>query len=253
MGISSFLFDEGLTNVEFIRTGDILLFNSEPQKGALLVMTSTRSVWTHIGIAVWSNDTPRRLLILESGYGQKQFDELTGTERTGVRLTELKGIINRYQAIHVRSVKVTRDVSFFTKLTDFMQEWKGTNYISLVKIPLIPFIQFNDGGVSCAEFVARYFKAIGLFDDKPALNNYPIKNFLPRNFAPGGPNEIDTSGLFVQSFSPIVYRSSAPRFDSVLLLTILTIGATLLGGYVLLINKPPETNPSLKEIPENGI
>lgn len=236
MGVTSFLSETGLTNLEFVRTGDVLLFTSEPQKGALLVMTSTRSIWTHVGIAVWTDEIPRRLMILESAFGVKRFDELTGTDRVGVRLTNLATGIERYQMVHVRNVNVARDSNFYTKLADFMQIWKGTNYVSLVNIPLIPFIRFDDHGVSCAEFVARFFQYMGLFDDKPQLNSYPIKNFLPRHFSPGTGHDIDTSGLFTRTFSPIVYRSPHARFDTIRILSAVTIGLTLIGFYVLFIN-----------------
>jgi len=238
MGITSYLFEDGLTNVEFIKTGDLLLFSSEPEKGGLLIITSTRSVWTHVGIAVWSEDTPRRLLILESGYGVKQFDELTGTERRGVRLTSLVQTAKRYQSVHVRNVNVVRDAAFYTKLQEFMQIWKGVDYVSLIKIPLIPYFPFTDDGVSCAEFVARYFDYIGLFEGKPELQNYPVKNFLPKDFAPASSNPLDTSSLFVRSFSPIIYRRIRPGFNTVMTLASISVVVSLLGVYVLISGRP---------------
>jgi hypothetical protein len=238
MGITSYLFEDGLTNVEFIKTGDLLLFSSEPEKGGLLITASTRSIWTHVGIAFWTDDTPRRLLILESGYGVKQFDELTGTERKGVRLTDLTRTVKRFQSVHIRNVKITRDASFYTKLQEFMQLWKGVDYVSLIKIPLIPLVDFTDDGVSCAELVARYFDFMGLFDDKPDLQARSFKNFLPRDFAPLKSNNLDTSGLFVQSFSPIIYRRDRPRFNTILTLSAVSLVVTLLGVYIILLERP---------------
>jgi hypothetical protein len=112
-----------------------------------------------------------------------------------------------------------------------MQLWKGVDYVSLIKIPLIPFFNFTDDGVSCAEFVARYFDFMGLFDDKPDLQARSFKNFLPKDFSPSSSNDFGTSGLFVQSFSPIIYRRGRPRFNTINALAVLSIMVSLIGVY----------------------
>lgn len=232
MSITGFLGESGLRNLEFVRTGDTLLFSNEPQRGSLLIVTSTRSRWTHVGIAVWRN---RNLMIFESTYGSPAYDNLTGEVRRGVRLSNLVDLLPRYNTIHVRTINLTRTPDFYSKLDEFMEIWKGGSYVSFIKIPFIPYFKFEDPGVSCSELVARYFKFIGLFDDKPDLDNYYIKSFLPHHFAPrehGREPEIDTSGLFTQTLSPIVYQRSHMTFDSGKFLAALTIAVTLLGIYI---------------------
>jgi len=231
MSITGYLGNTGLRNLEFVRTGDILLFSNEPQRGSLLIMTTTRSRWTHTGIAVWRN---RKLMLFESTFGSPALDELTGEVRKGVRLTELSEILSRYNTIHIRPSNIERTSEFYTKLDEFMELWKGKPYVSFIKIPFIPYFKFEDPGVSCSELVARYFDYIGLFDGKPELQNFYIKNYLPYHFAPQefayqGP---DTESLFKQTFSPIVYQKEFMTFDSVKLLVAITILVTLLGFYI---------------------
>lgn len=243
MSVVSYLNDSNLYNLEYVKTGDILLFSNEPQRGSLLVISSTRSVWTHVGIAVWSTDVPSKLYMFESTYGSPAYDILTGTVRKGVRLTELRLIASNYKIVHVRSSNIVRDASFYTKLDEFMQLWKGKNYVSFYKIPLIPYICFDDPGVSCSELVARYFDYIGSFVGKPWLENYCIKNFLPKDFAPNynlQPGEPVTAGLFNDGFCPIVYKRDHMQFDTLGVVVILTLVTGALCIYTLIRLFPME-------------
>lgn len=230
VGITRYLGDTGLTNLEFIRTGDVFLFGNEPQRGSLLIMSSTGSRWTHTGVAVWRGDN---LMVFESTYGSKAFDELTGEVRRGVRLSSILDIKNKYNIFHIRKTNVERTPEFYTKLEEFMELWKGKNYVSFYKIPLIPYVCFEDPGVSCAELVARYFDYVGAFDGKPALQNKCIKNFLPAHFSPIlSDSDLDTSGLFTTTLSPIIYQKQHTTIESTKLLVILTIIVTLVWYFV---------------------
>lgn len=241
MSVVSYLSDDKLYNLEYVKTGDIFLFSNEPQRGSLLIISSTRSVWTHVGIAVWTNDTPSKLCIFESTFGAPAYDILTGTVRKGVRLTELRLIAANYKIIHVRSSNITRDSDFYTKLDEFMNLWKGTNYVSYFKIPLIPYVCFEDPGVSCSELVARYFDYIGLFAGKPQLQNQCIKNFLPKDFAPNynyESGDLDTTGLFNDGFCPIVYKRDHMQFDTLGVVVALTLITAVICVYSLLTSPP---------------
>lgn len=228
-GLTEYLTNDRLTNLSQVRTGDILLFTNDPKRGSLLIITSTRSVWVHVGIAVWSESNPRRLLVLESTRGKPALDELTGEVRKGVRLTDIRNIINEYQTIYIRPLDAIRDSTFKSQLFDFMQTWKGIPYVSFVKIPFIPFFEFEDTGVSCSELVARFLKYIGKFDSYPELLDYPIKNFLPKHFAPG--EELTTSlrSLFEPKSSSIVYKRPEMTMDTVQILCAGAIILLLLG------------------------
>ena len=218
--MTEFNLNTSLTNLDRVQTGDILLFSNEPKKGSFIIMTSTRSIWVHVGIAVWTTESPRRLLIFESTRGKQELDELTGETRRGVRLTDIRNIIDLYQVIHVRHLNIQRTPEFFTKLQEFMIEYQGKHYISLIKIPLIPFTCFDDPGVSCSELVALFMKRLGLFDTRPTLNNYCIKNYLPSHFAPGTEFSREMTTLFLNDNSPVIFHKGYLGMDIVLLLCI---------------------------------
>lgn len=223
MGLTAYTTDSRLLNLDRVRTGDLLLCSNEPKKGSLLIMTSTRSHWVHVGIAVWSLGNPRRLLIFESTRGKLVQDELTGEIRRGVRLTDIRNVIEEYKVIHVRHLNVERTPHFFHKLHTFMMEWKGKDYVSLLKIPLIPFVCFDDGGVSCSELAARFFKHLGLFDTRPALENYCIENFLPSHFAPGEEFTREMTTLFSNDNSPVIFHKGYFGMDTTLLLCVFAL------------------------------
>jgi hypothetical protein len=231
MGLTEFSLDSPLQNLDRVQTGDIILCSNEPRKGSFLIMTTTRSIWVHVGIAVWSTEGQRRLLIFESTRGKREQDELTGEVRNGVRLTDIRNIIEQYQVIHVRHLNVPRTTEFLTSLQGFMTEWQGREYISLIKIPLIPFVCFEDPGVSCSELVARFFKSIGLFDSRPELNNYCLKNFIPSHFAPGTEFSKEMSNLFANDNSPVIFHMGYFGMDIGLLLCI--IAFIILGIHII--------------------
>jgi hypothetical protein len=235
VSLSEYTTHKNLTNLDRVRTGDILLFSNEPKKGSLIIMTSTRSQWVHVGIAVWSDSSPRRLLVFESTRGKVAQDELTGAVRRGVRLTDIVNIIQEYQVIHVRHLNVERTPEFINGLNSFMQEFKGKNYVTFWKIPLIPFLCFEDPGVSCSELVARFFKSVGLFESRPTLNNYCLENFLPGHFAPRGEFSRELTTLFANDNSPIIFHKGYLGMETVLTLCIFTL--VTLVAILLLMGK----------------
>ena len=232
VGISSYLGETGLRNLEFVRTGDILLFGNEPQKGSLIIMSSTGSRWTHIGVAVWRGDN---LMVFESTYGSQALDDLTGEVRRGVRLANILDVKDKYNMFHVRKTTVERTPEFYTKLEEFMELWKGKNYVTFYKIPLIPYLCFEDPGVSCGELVARFFDYVGEFDGKPNLQNKCIKNFLPAHFAPDSP-DLDTSKLFSTTLSPLIFQKPHTTIESIKVLVILTMVVTVVWIFTNLIH-----------------
>jgi len=223
MALTEYLRSDGLMNLDRVQTGDIILCGNEPKKGSLIIMSSTRSTWVHVGIAVWSTTSPRRLLIFETTRGKRSVDELTGEIRRGVRLTDIRNIFEEYQSIHVRHLNIQRTESFYSTLNNFIMEWKGVDYISLIKIPLIPFVCFEDPGVSCGELVARFFKALGLFDSRPSLLNYCIKNFLPSHFVPGSELSEEVASLFANDNSPVIFHKGFLGMDTVLLFSVMAL------------------------------
>ena len=223
MGLTEYLHNDNLLNLDRVKTGDILLFTNEPKKGSLLIMTTTRSVWVHVGIAVWSESSPRRLLVFESTRGRATQDELTGEIRKGVRLTDIRNITDEYQAIHVRPVDIIRDEVFYTKLDEFIQMWKGRSYVDLVKIHYIPDACFEDPGVSCSELVARYFQYLGFFEGKQELQEKCIKNFLPLHFAPGSEFNKDVVNFFLTTKSPLIYHKGYLQTDTINVLIVMAI------------------------------
>jgi hypothetical protein len=237
MGITEYLTTENLTNVDYIRTGDILLFTNEPRRGSMLIITSTRSPWVHVGVAVWSDTLPRKLMVLESTRGRVAYDELTEEIRRGVRLTELKNIVDEYQAIHIRRLNIERNLEFYTKLNQFMEDWKGVPYVSLLKIPFIPYTCFEDPGVSCSELVARFMKYMGLFEGSEFLTDYCIKNFLPGHFAPETELNTELRDLFEDTPCPMVYSRGVLMMDTILLLSLMAFITFLV--FLVFVSQQP--------------
>lgn len=216
-----------LKNLEYVETGDILLFKSLNHRNSQIVNVGSRSLWTHIGIAIWEAG---ELKVFESSFGNSVLDELTGTFKRGVRKTKIVDLIDRYGLIFSRQLDVVRDTQFYNTLNDFISSQTGKSYTSFIKIPFIPFICLEDPGIHCAELVSSYMDALGLFDDKPSLKNKCKFNILPSDFSPEV-EDPDIDSLFKDTPAIIIYSKSNIENPSLLFMGVL---AMLIAGISIL-------------------
>jgi hypothetical protein len=216
-----------LKNLEYVETGDILLFKSINHRNSQIVNIGSRSLWTHIGIAIWEGG---ELKVFESSFGNSVLDELTGTFKRGVRKTKIVDLVDRYGLIFSRQLNVVRDTNFFNTLNDFISSQIGKSYTSFIKIPFIPFICLEDPGIHCAELVSSYMDALGLFDDKPSLKNKCKFNILPSDFSPEV-NDPEVDSLFKDTPAIIIYSKSNIENPSLLFMGVLVM---LIAGISIL-------------------
>lgn len=225
---TEYLSSSGLKNLDYIQTGDLLLFKSINNRTSTIIRAGTRSSWTHVGIAIWEDG---ELKVFESSLSESVFDELTGTLKRGVRKTPLRNILNRYGSIFTRQVDVLRSPDFYTKLSTFIADNQGKDYTNILKIPFIPFLCMEDSGIHCSELTAKYLNHLQLFEDKPTLKNKCHFNFLPSDFGPENPDpEFDR--LFTEKPMLNIYSSSTIESPSILFLTIISLVVGAL--YILL-------------------
>lgn len=190
-------------NLDVIETGDIILFKSPINRSSLSIILGTRSNWTHIGVAIW-----------ETERGERQLYVFDAHASVGVRKVPFDLISNRYESIYVRKIPYQRDPTQFPiLLKSFLDEYINKPYVSLIKVPLIPYLPFSDPGVSCGELAARWLNTIGILTPSKSLVNY-----IPVDFVSGS---IDFGGSMIS----IVYHST--KFDSPTLL-FLSIGVIII-------------------------
>lgn len=227
---TEYLSQVGLKNLDYVQTGDILLFKSKGNRTSNLLSIGIRSSWTHVGVAIWEGGF---LKVFESSLSEKVLDEVTGTFKRGARKSRLLDIVDRYASILVRPVEIPRTPTFYTKLDEFISEHSGKNYTTFLKIPFIPFLCMEDEGIHCSELVARYFLYVGLFDDKPGLKARCPFNFLPSDFSPES-TDMEIDRLFTSSPSITIYNSASIQSPSLLFLCLLSFitAAVFLLRYV---------------------
>ena len=225
---TEYLSEIGLKNLDYVNTGDILLFKSINHRNSQIVNVGSRSLWTHIGIAIWETGI---LKVLESSFGNNVFDELTGTFKRGVRKTKITDLVEKYGLIFVRPLDIVRDSSFYTKLDEFIAIQSGKPYTNFFKIPFIPFLCLEDEGIHCAELTAGYMDYIGLFDSKPSLGQRCKFNFLPADFAPETEDE-QIDSLFKNVPAIIIYSKSNIENPSLLFII---VTAMVLGALTLIL------------------
>jgi hypothetical protein len=193
-------------NLDLIDDGDIILFKSPINRTSLSVILGTRSNWTHIGIAIWETvSNMRRLYILDAHAS------------SGVRKIPFDLISHRYETVYIRNIPYQRDPATFPHLLKgFVDQYINKPYVSLIRVPLIPYLPFEDPGVSCGELAARWLNLLGILSPEKSLVNY-----VPGDFVSG---KIDFNG------NPLYPLFHSTKFDSPTLLYV-SIGIILLSIY----------------------
>ena len=216
---TEYLSNAGLKNLDYVQTGDILLFRSKGNRVSNLINIGTRSPWTHTGIAIWEDG---ELKIFESSLSESVFDELTASFKRGTRKTNILNIINRYAVVLTRPLNIIRDPLFYSRLNQFILDYTGKDYTTFLKIPLIPHVCVEDPGIHCSELVARYLDFLGMFEDNPKLKNKCPFNFLPSDFSPEN-TDPNFDILFTENPSITLYTAPSMENPSLLFLVIVTL------------------------------
>jgi len=203
-------------NLDLIETGDIILFKSPINRNSLSIILGTRSNWTHIGIAIW-----------ETVHGARRLYIFDAHASVGVRKVPFDLISQRYEAVYIRKIPYQRDpIQFPNILEAFFDDYINRPYVSLPKVPLIPYIPFSDSGVSCGELSARWLNVLGILTPEKSLVNY-----VPGDFVSG---KVDFQG------EPLRVLHHNTKFDSptllylsigVIVVTVFFLGSTLIDMY----------------------
>lgn len=205
-------------NLDLIETGDIILFKSPINRTSLSIILGTRSNWTHTGIAIWETVQGARRLYIFDAHAS-----------VGVRKVPFDLISGRYESVYIRKIPYQRDpIQFPIILKAFTDEYINKPYVTLFRIPLIPYFSFSDPGVSCGELTARWMNALGILTPDKSLVNY-----VPGDFISG---KVDFQG------SPLRILHHNTKFDSptlmyisigVIVVSLVLLTSTLIDVYHL--------------------
>jgi hypothetical protein len=155
-------------NLDLIETGDIILFKSPINRTSLSIILGTRSNWTHVGIAIWESDRGERRLYIFDAHAS-----------VGVRKVPFDLISGRYETVYIRKIPYQRpQIQFPNILAGFFNTYINRPYVSLMKIPLIPYVPFTDPGISCGELAARWLNTLGILTPEKSLVNYVPGDFV---------------------------------------------------------------------------
>lgn len=193
-----------MSNLENIRTGDILLFSNWTNVG-ISIKVATFSQWNHVGIAVWI-DRVNVLKLSGRNLNQKSekfsktvkdktlfvfetnqtisYDHLSQHLGDGCRLIEFNNLVPFYSRIAWRPVKVKRDEHFYDNLWTFINHYSGAGYTQN-KLTMIlnalqwpsPHLENNSTEKFCSQLTANYLQLIGYKLNKPTYT------YLPRHFS----------------------------------------------------------------------
>ena len=180
------MYDENHAQYANVRTGDILLFSGYSFP-SLFVRLGTYSEWTHASIAVWLNtDNGRKLHMFEAARFNDEHCALQNSIGKGCRLINIEQVSHVYSKISVRHIGMNRDNEFFSKLMNFMQEFKGKPFpssffrIMLVNTGFFQRHNQDDGTILCSELCSLWLEKCGAF--KPTIPNYPHYLAVPGHF-----------------------------------------------------------------------
>lgn len=136
------------SNLEKIETGDILIYSSI-NNTSFGISFLTKSIYTHVGIAIWADvdinlkinektnfnniynkdQINKKLFIFETDMGHSKFDYIKLKSITNsARLIAVDENLKNVYKIYVRKLNIPRTDEFYTKLYNFIYEYKDTPY-----------------------------------------------------------------------------------------------------------------------------
>lgn len=234
------------SNLDKVETGDILIYHSI-NNTSFGINFLTKSVYTHVGIAVWSNlnyniyfdnntqaiysGKDKKLLIFETDLGTEKYDYVRQKNvKNNVRLISVEDNLINVNKIYVRKVNLKRDNEFYKKFQKFIDEHQNIPY-ETDKITILLYMMGM--GISnrkknslnsaiCTELVSKYLSVF-----------FNIKNryLYPKNYA------IEYKNIFKENdILEDQYKIYDAEYDNIVLvsaviITILIICAICMRGY----------------------
>jgi len=234
------------SNLDKVETGDILIYHSI-NNTSFGINFLTKSVYTHVGIAVWSilnynitfennkqaiySGNDKKLLIFETDLGSEKYDYARQKNvKNNVRLISVEDNLINVNKIYVRKVNLQRDYEFYQKFKKFINEHQHIPY-ETDKITILLYMMGM--GISnrkkntlnsaiCTELVSKYLAEF--FDVK---NRY----LYPKNYA------IEYKNLFKEEdVLHEQYKIYDAEYDNLILVSaviifILIVCAICMRGY----------------------
>lgn len=170
-------------NLDKVETGDILIYSSI-NNTSFGISFLTKSIYTHIGIAVWAdiditvsidqkikikdNEKNKKLLIFETDLGDGKFDYIRlKNVKNNVRLISIDENLKNVNKIYVRKLNIPKTSDFYNKLYNFIDEYKDIPYekdnITIFSIMLGINKRNNNEKIKsaiCTEVVYQYLTEI---------------------------------------------------------------------------------------------
>ncbi|MCP3686626.1 MAG: hypothetical protein GY861_28645 [bacterium] len=166
-----------------IKTGDILLFSGNSLLSKIIKLT-TRSNWSHVGMAIESSEHDM-MLIWESTVRQKK-NSRGIFPQVGVQISTLSQKVDEYDGIvAVRHLEKEFDSDMTKELKLFRREAENTPYGFDIKELLLAVydgplgLNIQDlSGLFCSELIAETYKRVGLVE-----KTIPSNEYIPSDFS----------------------------------------------------------------------
>jgi len=135
-------------NLDKVETGDILIYSSV-NNTSFGISFITKSLYTHVGIAVWvdmnvnlkidnnisidhsKNNIRKKLMIFETDGGKSLYDYINLKNiSNNVRLVSVEDNLENVNKIYLRKLNIKKDADFYKKLENFIYKYKDIPYES---------------------------------------------------------------------------------------------------------------------------
>jgi hypothetical protein len=166
------------------RTGDLLLFAGIGKDSETIRSFGREQYWSHIGVVIIDNDGQK--FLFESNKGKRPFDCYTEKYKDGVRSSDLKEKLEKYNGYFIGyrklkiSKKIRNSISFHNIMVDFVKEASPSDY-TIGYEELVLSVDSNNyyetGQYFCVELVAKLYIKWGFLPNNKRANNYRLKDF----------------------------------------------------------------------------
>lgn len=180
--------------LERVRTGDIVLFQGKGFLSDVIRGVSAHGDrWSHIGIVVRrSKDTPP--LLLESTKDTYPVDIISGVEKAGAKVVDLKEKIMSYggynivyRRLHARAPAKNKRMAWTDMLWDFAASIDDSDYEGNISELIGSIFRSNEPNCDsyfCVELVAHCLMLMGVLSNDIPSNDYQLYDFSDQGYVP---------------------------------------------------------------------
>ncbi len=171
--------------IKIASTGDLVLFSGKSNTSNCVRIFSNEPIWSHVGL-VYVDLKTRQKFIFESTFSLDEFDYITGSDKDGVRLSDMETKLIDYNGniIALRKLKIDKELinpdDIINSLIKTINETTSNQYTKSIS-ELLSSVNGTNTKLTkdffCCKLAAYTLQQMGILSKTKLPNNYALVDF----------------------------------------------------------------------------